>query len=251
MGNQHSVLVVCFSSRVCLLLFVLWGLIMPPLVVGQRSVTYSANIGSFAIQAAKGSGESCLWTGTALTKLKADNSVAYAIQRSSLSVVAVGIDAPGNCYLAVQNGSVSVLKFHSSGSADPTFTTFVLPGSVAPQVKAMVVDVSGNIYLAGSTTNTIDFPEVANAQNSYAGGLSDGFVLKIAADGSHLIYSTYLGGSSADVVNCRGFCRSRLRCGTNFLFGLSHARGVDCRGSGDAATAGLRDGTRDDTVPLC
>ena len=37
MGNPHSVVVACFSSRVCLLVFVLWGLIMPPLAVGQSA----------------------------------------------------------------------------------------------------------------------------------------------------------------------------------------------------------------------
>src|SRR5262249_6285512 len=51
-------------------------------------------------------------------------------------------------------------------------------------------------YVTGETTS-IDFPVVNALQSSRGGGI-DGFVLKLNAAGSALLYSTYLGGSGDD-----------------------------------------------------
>ncbi|NIP43343.1 MAG: cell surface protein, partial [candidate division Zixibacteria bacterium] len=53
--------------------------------------------------------------------------------------------------------------------------------------------------MAGSTDSD-DFPIVFPIQPEFQGG-GDGFVTKIAADGSSLLYSTYLGGSGGDLVD--------------------------------------------------
>ncbi len=55
---------------------------------------------------------------------------------------------------------------------------------------------SYDTYVAGYTTST-DFP-TASALNSKNGGNYDVFVAKLSADGSSLVYSTYLGGSGND-----------------------------------------------------
>ena len=47
-------------------------------------------------------------------------------------------------------------------------------------------------------TNSTDFPTVNPIQPASGGG-SDAFIAKISADGSSLIYSTYLGGSNTDL----------------------------------------------------
>jgi hypothetical protein len=56
----------------------------------------------------------------------------------------------------------------------------------------------GNAYVTGSTTGS--FPTTAGAfQTTYGGGSSDAFVTEINGTGSGLTYSSYLGGSGADV----------------------------------------------------
>ncbi len=60
------------------------------------------------------------------------------------------------------------------------------------------MDASGSAYVTGSTYST-DFP-IANAwQPSNAGG-QDAFVARLSANGSALVYSTYLGGSAGTVA---------------------------------------------------
>jgi hypothetical protein len=61
----------------------------------------------------------------------------------------------------------------------------------------IAADSAGNAYVTGQT-NASDFPITANAfQLSYRGG-TDAFVVKLNPEGSSLVYSSYLGGKSAD-----------------------------------------------------
>ncbi len=104
-------------------------------------------------------------------------------------------------------------------AADMTleYSTF-LGGSGNDAANAVAVDPFGNAYVAGMTESQ-DFP-LQNAvqarrapghcqvQQTFPGsididfyGCADGFVARISADGSQLVYSTYLGGNSADTVN--------------------------------------------------
>ena len=59
--------------------------------------------------------------------------------------------------------------------------------------QAIGLDSAGNIYVAGYTQSN-DFPTV-DAVQSVWGGDYDVWAARISADGSHLDYSTYLGGS--------------------------------------------------------
>ena len=62
------------------------------------------------------------------------------------------------------------------------------------------VDGLGDIYIAGGTDST-NLPTTPGAFTYVPqGGLSDGFVAKIAADGTELLWSTYLGGSVDDYI---------------------------------------------------
>jgi hypothetical protein len=69
-------------------------------------------------------------------------------------------------------------------------------GGGSDQAFAIAVGSGGDIFISGTTTST-DFP-LAGAIQGSAGGNSDVFVSRIKADGSALVYSTYLGGSSTD-----------------------------------------------------
>ncbi|MBI3000509.1 MAG: SBBP repeat-containing protein [Deltaproteobacteria bacterium] len=87
-----------------------------------------------------------------------------------------------------------VTKLNPAGSA-LVYSTY-LGGSGGENGIGIAVDAAGNAYIAGQTSST-DFPTANPLQATY-GGTGDGFVAKLDATGSALIYSTYLGGSGDD-----------------------------------------------------
>jgi hypothetical protein len=147
---------------------------------------------------------------------------------------AVAVDAAGNAYVTGQTkqqnfpvrhalqarcalnsageclGNAFVAKVGPQGSL--VFATY-LGGSGEDAGNSIAVDRRGNIYVAGSTKSA-DFPNVRAVQEAPAGN-QDAFVAKIAADGSHVVYATYLGGS-----------------------GWDEARGIAVDGTGDAYVTG-------------
>ncbi len=72
-----------------------------------------------------------------------------------------------------------------------------LGGSGADFGQGIAVDSSGNAYVTGFTQSS-NFP-IVNAYQSGLDGSSDAFVAKVNFTGEALVYSTYLGGTSADV----------------------------------------------------
>jgi hypothetical protein len=80
------------------------------------------------------------------------------------------------------------------------YSTFI-GGTSLDGVSAIAVDPAGSAYIAG-TTLSADFPTVSAFQpRKPEGGTSffpyDAFVAKLNADGTALVYSTYLGGTGA------------------------------------------------------
>jgi hypothetical protein len=80
-----------------------------------------------------------------------------------------------------------------------TYATY-LGGTAEDDGNAIAIDGSGNAYVTGQTQST-NFPTTAGVLQTTNAGGSDVFVTKISADGSTLVYSTYIGGSGSDSGN--------------------------------------------------
>lgn len=71
-----------------------------------------------------------------------------------------------------------------------------LGGQLGDAGRAISVDDDGNAYITGNASDP--FSTTPGAYDTSLNGGSDAFVSKLSADGSSLIYSTYLGGSGQD-----------------------------------------------------
>lgn len=72
-------------------------------------------------------------------------------------------------------------------------------GSGNDLASSVGVDPSGNVIFAGATSST-DFPVTSPLQPTYAGGSSDGFLVKLNANLTSVASSTYFGGSGTDAI---------------------------------------------------
>jgi len=88
-------------------------------------------------------------------------------------------------------------KLNSNGS-NLLFADYFGGTSASDEAAGVALDSSGNAYVTGVTTSS-DFP-VVNAFQSALAGSEDAFLVKFSADGSSIIYSTYLGGSTLTYI---------------------------------------------------
>ena len=106
-------------------------------------------------------------------------------------------------FQTVSGGGAFVTKLNSSGTG-VVFSTDLSGSSDVTEGGSIALDSAGNIYVTGRT-GSLDFPVTASAFQSNLdihGIISyDAFVTKLSADGSQLLYSTYLGGSAGDNLN--------------------------------------------------
>ena len=108
--------------------------------------------------------------------------------------------ASNEIYAEVLSGSDGfVTKFSPNGSS-LTYSTYLGGGIAGSQftaednLLAIALDTSGNAYVTGSTS-AANFPIQGGAQTSSA-GFVDAVVAKLSANGSSLLFSTYLGGGA-------------------------------------------------------
>jgi Beta-propeller repeat len=94
------------------------------------------------------------------------------------------------------------------GRYDPSYPLVIDPGLVYSTYLGshrrseyppgrLAVDAAGSAYVTGAAYSS-DFPTTAGAFDTSFNGSVDIFVTKLSADGSALVYSTYLGGSGAE-----------------------------------------------------
>ena len=151
----------------------------------------------------------------ALKLSPAGNSLVYSTYlggNGSDSGNGIAVDTTGNAYVVGDTSSITfpatgvqkgnrgsqdafVAKLSTDGSR-LVYSTY-LGGSNVDHGAAIAVDASGAAYITGSTYST-DFPTASPFQVSNGGG-QDAFVAKLSADGSSLVYSTYLGGSGGSL----------------------------------------------------
>lgn len=137
---------------------------------------------------------------------------------------AIAIDASGSAYIVGNTSSVdfpvteSAFQHSYAGGTDafivklaPSGSTLdyasYLGGSADDFGRGVAVDSAGNAYVTGST-DSFDFPTVNPLQIGNGACAivdlvetcsADAFVAKVNAAGTAMVYSTYLGGSGADV----------------------------------------------------
>lgn len=127
----------------------------------------------------------------------------------------VTIDESGNAYITGRTtceglpvgatlgsgGGTDVLVMKWRANGDGALFVTCVGGSGIDTGSAIAVDRQGNAYVTGATGST-NFPAFAAFQPGYGGAqngpIGDGFVFKLNAAGSALLYSSYLGGVRDD-----------------------------------------------------
>lgn len=93
-------------------------------------------------------------------------------------------------------GNLFVTKLNSSGTG--LLYSTIIGGNNTERGVDIDIDASGKAYITGDTYSS-DFPTTPGVyQRNFGGGVADGFIIKLNETGSALLYSTFLGGSSAD-----------------------------------------------------
>ena len=148
--------------------------------------------------------------------LKFDSAGKQVLRLPVLSLDCLAVDAAGNIYIAgtsvtskpPSTAPITLVTVSKLSAAGNTTYSYTFGGSQNSTPRALAVDLSGAVYVAGDTLAT-DFPVTPGAaQTKFGGGASapgygaygDAFLAKIDAAGSKLLYSTYWGGSSSDVA---------------------------------------------------
>ncbi|MFZ4546469.1 MAG: SBBP repeat-containing protein, partial [Bacteroidales bacterium] len=109
---------------------------------------------------------------------------------------AAGFPTTAGAYQTVHAGleDIFVLKLNNTGNS-LIFSTLV-GGSTDEQIANFCLDASGNIYVLGYAG--FYFPTTPGAYQQTLEGDYDVVVFKLSANGSNLLYSTFLGGTARD-----------------------------------------------------
>jgi hypothetical protein len=127
--------------------------------------------------------------------------IAYQTIGGEKQLVAANFAVQGNNQVAFKVGQYDATR---PLIVDPilSYSTY-LGGSGIDGANSIAIAPDNTAFIAGSTFSA-DFPIIHALQPNEGGGPDfpqDGFVSKISADGSTLLYSTYLGGTRMDAAN--------------------------------------------------
>lgn len=172
-----------------------------PITSGVVDTTY--NGGSYDIFVCKlSAGGSTLIYSTLLGGSRTDYAYGIALDTAGNAVITGYTDSStdfpvtSGAFDTTLNGmgDAFVSKLNADGSA--LIFSVVLGGNSEDQGRSLALDSAGNIYIIGRTMSA-NFPITPGAIDStFNDIIFDVFVSKLSADGSSLLYSTYLGGPS-------------------------------------------------------
>ncbi len=102
-------------------------------------------------------------------------------------------------YRTTSGGVVDMvaLRLRANGS-QAVFSTY-LGGVDSDVAETVLLGADGSCWLGGFTRSP-NFPTSAGAPQRTPGGLDDGAIVRLAANGQSLVFSTLLGGGGADIV---------------------------------------------------
>jgi hypothetical protein len=123
-----------------------------------------------------------------------DEGVAVAVDATGSAYVAgptISLDFPTTvgAYDASWNGNVDVFVTKLGADGTTLAWSTYLGGRDSERGTSIVVDWVGNVFVAGSSNGTNDFPTTPGALETRGG---NAFLTKLDSSGSTLIYSTYL-----------------------------------------------------------
>lgn len=168
----------------------------------------------------------------------------------------IAVDSGGNAYVVgytesnqasfpvvagpdlTYNGGIDgfVAKVNPAGSG-LIFSGYV-GGDEDDYARAIAVDSTFNVYIAGDTASTqTAFPVVTGPDLTYNLGPTDAFVVKVNANGGGLGYSGYIGGPGSDA----GYGIAVDSAGNAYVTGETNATGFPVVGGPDASFNGATD----------
>jgi uncharacterized protein (TIGR03437 family) len=194
-----------------------------------------------------------------VTKILADgNDIAFNTYfggNGSDTGAAIAVDGAGNAYVTGATTSTNlptrnplqpanggganggldafIAKFNASGS-NLIYSTY-LGGNGGDQARGIAVDAAGAAYLAGISFSD-NFPVLGAAQPANR-GIGDAFITKLNANGTALVYSTFLGGTSTDSANAIALDAS----GNAYIAGDTFSTDFNTRNAVQPASRGLQD----------
>jgi hypothetical protein len=174
-----------------------------PATAGAYDTSLNGNVAAFVAKM-NSTGTTLLW-GSYLEGSNFTRGNAVTVDSSGNPVVVGLTDSPdfpttSGAFDGTMGGTDDgfVTKFSAAGDA-LLWSTF-LGGSGSDEPKDVKLDSSENAVVVGHTSST-DFPTTNGAYDtSYNGASQDMFVTSVAANGSTLAWSTYLGGSSNEAA---------------------------------------------------
>ena len=125
--------------------------------------------------------------------LDANNNIYFVGQTSSLN-----FPATAGAFQTANSGSIEgfIGKINAAGTA-VVYASYLGGGLQSDRANGVAVDASGSAYVAGQTENA-GFPTTAGAFDQTYNSGGDAFLTKFNADGTALVYSTFLGGTGND-----------------------------------------------------
>jgi uncharacterized repeat protein (TIGR01451 family) len=174
-----------------------------PATVGSFAATYRGGDFDGVVFKLNGQGNGLVYSGF-LGGEENDSTEGVTVDSSGNAYVTGGTKSTGfptsvSAYQPTRAGDTDAFltKINSNGSA--LLYSSCLGGFGTDRGSGVVIDGSGNAYIAGFTSSS-DFPTENASQNSF-GGSFDAFIAKFdtnASGAASLVFCTYLGGSGDD-----------------------------------------------------